>query len=478
MELKRDIYVDLLNWKENHSKQVLLLEGCRQVGKTHIIKKFAREQYKRVIYINLSDDSGKRLLECYKKLYEDIRNNKININNNYLKELFKRYDDNFVDSSDTIIVIDEIQESYKVYNKIRGFSKELESHVVVTGSYLGRIVNNKEFWLLVGDVYTIQVYPLSFEEFLKAFDLFDVYLNLDFFGGSDEEDYEKISNMFSVYSVVGGYPEVVAKLEETGNIMECENIISNIIKTFCKELTKYFGDNSINVSIFNHILRSINKLLTNKKKVFKEDSFNEALQKVLSKGHYSNISKEVLNRAVSWLESANIIGYCNKIINCNINDFKVKQRCFFTDLGVATHLLNLLGVLNFDEISLRNEIFVFNCLARSENKTPSFSTLNKGELDFLVKSKYDSKLYGIQVKSSKNSEKTISDALRLNKIDYALYLKEGTFGGIDKEKKIITVPIYLFERFKFDIGERVLEHEINNIFKLLNVNDLKIALYE
>lgn len=41
-------------------------------------------------------------------------------------------------------------------------------------------------------------------------------------------------------------------------------------------------------------------------------------------------------------------------------------------------------------------------------------------------------------------------------IDYALYLKGNTLGGIDKEKNVVTIPIYLFERFKFDMGERVL----------------------
>ena len=233
MELERDIYVDLFHWKKNHSKQVLLLEGARQVGKTHIIKRFAREQYKHVIYINLSDDSGELFLEYYKNLHEDIRNHKFSINDNSLKELFKRYDEKFIDSSNTIIIIDEIQESYNIYNKIRGFSRELESHVVVTGSYLGRVVNNKEFWSPVGDVYAMEVYPLSFEEFLKAFDLFESYLKLDLYGSSDKKDYEKISSMFSVYSVIGGYPSVVVTLKETGDILECRKIISNIIRIFC-----------------------------------------------------------------------------------------------------------------------------------------------------------------------------------------------------------------------------------------------------
>ena len=51
IELKRDIYEELLQWKENNSGLVLEVEGARQVGKTYILDKFAREQYQKYIYI-------------------------------------------------------------------------------------------------------------------------------------------------------------------------------------------------------------------------------------------------------------------------------------------------------------------------------------------------------------------------------------------------------------------------------------------
>ena len=47
MELKRDIYRKLLAWKSKSNHKVLELEGARQVGKTYILDKFAKKEYKK-----------------------------------------------------------------------------------------------------------------------------------------------------------------------------------------------------------------------------------------------------------------------------------------------------------------------------------------------------------------------------------------------------------------------------------------------
>ena len=65
LELKRDIYEKLIEWKKQDSGKVLELNGARQVGKTFILDKFARENYKRYFYINMMQTSGKEFVECY-----------------------------------------------------------------------------------------------------------------------------------------------------------------------------------------------------------------------------------------------------------------------------------------------------------------------------------------------------------------------------------------------------------------------------
>lgn len=64
MELKRDIYRKLLAWKSKSNHKVLELEGARQVGKTYILDKFAKKEYKSHLYINMIGSSGKDFLQC------------------------------------------------------------------------------------------------------------------------------------------------------------------------------------------------------------------------------------------------------------------------------------------------------------------------------------------------------------------------------------------------------------------------------
>ena len=67
MELKRDIYEKLLDWKKRDSHKVLELRGARQVGKTYILNKFAQENYKTFLYINMVQTTGAEFLACLEK---------------------------------------------------------------------------------------------------------------------------------------------------------------------------------------------------------------------------------------------------------------------------------------------------------------------------------------------------------------------------------------------------------------------------
>ena len=104
IELKRDIYEELLKWKKRSSGLFLELEGARQVGKTYILDKFAREQYQQYIYINMIGESGEYFLECYEKAYH--RRNVQDEAENGMTAVLKTYASDFVYSRETIVFID------------------------------------------------------------------------------------------------------------------------------------------------------------------------------------------------------------------------------------------------------------------------------------------------------------------------------------------------------------------------------------
>ena len=104
--LERNAYNQLLKWKQRVNHATLEVSGARQVGKTYIVNKFADEQYKRKIYINLLDFTGELFLEKYEDLRNEIKNGLVCDNPVY--ELIRRVNPDFEDTPDTIVIIDEI----------------------------------------------------------------------------------------------------------------------------------------------------------------------------------------------------------------------------------------------------------------------------------------------------------------------------------------------------------------------------------
>ena len=190
--LKRQVYDRFLTWKNHSDHSTLEVSGARQVGKTYIVNKFADEQYKQKIYVNLLEFSGEIFIEHYNDLRKEIKEGLSCENPVY--ELIKRYRPDFIDSGDTVIIIDEIQESSAIYNRIREFTRLLKSDFIVTGSYLGRILN-KEFKYSAGDLDSIEIQTLNFEEFLIAMGKDSLYECVDLYGGSEEAIYEELSEI-------------------------------------------------------------------------------------------------------------------------------------------------------------------------------------------------------------------------------------------------------------------------------------------
>jgi len=452
MYLKRKVYDRLVDWKEK-SRLTLEVTGARQVGKTYIIRKFAEENFRKVIYINMLEDSGNEFLECLKKARQwepgQDRPKKP------LHQAFLFYDKGFVDEESTVVIVDEIQESATVYNLIREFTRSFRCRFIVTGSYLGRVLN-KEFKLSAGDLTSIRIETLTFEEFMSALGLEEIYKRLGMYGDSEPEDYEKAEKAYEIYCQIGGYPAVVTEYLETRSFLKCREKLEDVIRLFCSESIRYFED-ILDTTVYDNLFCSVSRLLLREKKGLDENSVSENLQKLVAHEYDSNISKAVCNRAINWLQSAGILDFAGKITECRILDFKARSRCFFTDLGLTGYFLRKVGADKAAVHGLLQENFVYLELRRRVERmdeialeTPAFATYKGGEIDFLVKSLAgNEKSYAVEVKSGKNQAATGRRALEDGKVDCLLLLKGNTQGGI--AKSIYTIPVYLFPKFRFDL---------------------------
>lgn len=452
MYIKRNVYQQLMDWKNESSNSTLEVRGARQVGKTYIINKFADENFKHKIYINLFELSGKQFLECYNRATAWMPGTPRP--EHPLHDAFCLYDQSFEDTDDTVIIIDEIQESADIYNRIREFTRQFQCHFIVTGSYLGRVLE-PEFRFSSGDVTSVTIYTLSFEEYLAAADieLFRMYLLIGNSVFEDKNYYEQLKQLYNIYCQIGGYPAVVEKYLSSGSLEIATKELRRIIETFLNESMRYFTD-ILDVSVFADIFINICRILAREKKGLEQDSIGEELQKLVVKDSTSNISKATVVRAINWLYHSGIIGFCGKIVELDILDFKPGRRCYFMDLGIANFYMTQAGLDKASINGTLNENYVYINLVKRLDfpqqiafETPAFATYKNGEIDFYVQSLKERTRYVVEVKSGKQSGNTAKKALCDGKADYLLYLKGNTHGGV--EGKIITRPIYALERFHF-----------------------------
>lgn len=452
IEFDRDIYKKISEWKNEYNKnKVLFIEGARQIGKTHVIDNFVNNNFKKIIKINLMTED-KELLNLIdaqiikERLKGKLKREEVNFNH----ELFKRFSPSFEDCEDFVIVIDEIQEDYKMFNRIRQFAREFKAKFIVTGSYLGLTIMREEFKQSAGDTVTIQMNPMNFSEFIKACGKYELYESLDLYGNSNKEDYDEIQKYFNDYLKVGGYPESVERYILTGNADT--SYYEELIETILTESQKYFNLDSIQGTLVDYnslesCIYGITRLLLKEKKGLENGNYISELKKIM-KDKNMKITEANYNLAMAWIDRAGLINDCCKVIDFKFNEKTFNQRFYFNDVGLSNYLFNIYNENkgNKSEINgLVNETFVFNELRKI--RKPNFGIYNKGELDFVYFDKETSLLYGIEVKAGKNSGGTITSALQDGKIDRALYCKGNTYGGIDGKK--ITIPIYLFPRFKF-----------------------------
>ena len=262
IDLERKASSKLLAWKNKLNHSTLEVSGARQVGKTYLVNKFADREYKRKIYVNLLELSGELLVRHYRDLIQNMKQGERYENPVY--ELIKRYDPTFVDDSDTVVIIDEIQESVDIYNRIREFTRNLACDFIITGSYRGRIMND-DFKYSAGDLDAIDIQTLSFEEFLMALGKEKLYQQLDLYGNSSENTYRELEELYHIYCTIGGYPAVVLTYMETGSISQCQLTLEKIVRLFANESRRYFKD-ILEYDSYENLFTSVARLLVREKK--------------------------------------------------------------------------------------------------------------------------------------------------------------------------------------------------------------------
>ncbi|MCA1760512.1 MAG: AAA family ATPase, partial [Bacteroidales bacterium] len=207
--MERSAYNNLTDWKKSTNRKPLIVQGARQVGKTYLIKAFGKKEYSNFISLNFEQD--KKLHSLFEK----------SLSPESIIENISLYLGKQIIPKDTLLFFDEIQAVPAALTSLKYFCEQApEFHIVAAGSLLGVSVG-KENSFPVGKVNFMNLYPMSFMEFLKASgeELLEEKLdNIKSANPLPEIVHSKLIDLLKMYLYLGGMPEVI------GNYLENKNI--------------------------------------------------------------------------------------------------------------------------------------------------------------------------------------------------------------------------------------------------------------
>ena len=425
--MKRKIYDELVNWKNEHIETPLMVLGARQIGKTYIIKEFCEKEFSNYIYINLLEQE--EIVSIFKE--------PINITDKIRRmELSLGYT---IDFENTIIFFDEVQESEEIISSLKYFCESnIAYKIICAGSLLGVKINRFHSSFPVGKVIMTTMYPLDFEEFLWAMDkeIFIVEIKKCYQNNEKMSDviHEKLLDYYRMFLCVGGMPKMVLSLQENQNILNVDRtIIANIIVAYLSDMNKYI--NNITEGIKNEaIYNSIPSQLANPSNKFQFSKIN------------NNARKRDYEISLDWLLSSKMIIKSNAIkkVEIPLKGFIDEDvfKLYLSDVGILTSLLEL----KYEDIMLNKEFMYKGVLAESYVATELirkqnlyyWQSENRSEIDFLLYNKKG--IIPIEVKANiNNNSKSLNYYMEKYKPAYAIRISSRNFGF---ENNIKSVPLY------------------------------------
>ena len=231
--MERLVMSHLVEWKNSKYRKPLLLKGVRQVGKTWILKEFAKRHYKNIAYFNFDENPE------YKQFFENTKDVDRILQNLLLASGERLTWDS---PQDTLIVFDEIQECPNAINTLKYFSENTPHyHVACAGSLLG-IALSKPVSFPVGKVDFLEIQPMTFTEFLMANgdeNLVAYSNSLKSIEPVPEAFFNPLYEKLKMYFVTGGMPESVRSWTQDRDIDLVQRVLSNILGAYERDFAKH-----------------------------------------------------------------------------------------------------------------------------------------------------------------------------------------------------------------------------------------------
>lgn len=223
---------NLTEWykRPHNRRKPLMIRGARQVGKSTLVRNFAKKMGLVLHELNLE-----RFIELepvFKSFNTTLIQKELSV---YLKSRFP--------IPNSLLFLDEIQAVPSAIPALRYLYEDLpDLPIIAAGSLLEFVLSDHTFSMPVGRIEYLHLYPMSFQEFLIG--LGDTFLT-DWIKNYHVGDpcpfaaHQALVRHQREYLFVGGMPEAVAVFLEQKNILDLMRVQEIILTTYQDDFSKY-----------------------------------------------------------------------------------------------------------------------------------------------------------------------------------------------------------------------------------------------
>ncbi len=390
MRIERDIINKFKAWKDTPDRKPILLRGARQIGKTWAMETFGKECFKYCVKFDF--DHQPELKSVFQQTKDPQR---------LIKELML-YCDQPIVAGETLIIFDEIQECEEALNSLKYFCEEApQYHVIAAGSLLGVAVKKRRMAVPVGKVKIINMYPITFKEFLQASDIrtYEYIDSLEEIHHLPEIIMNKLRTEYRRYQVSGGMPEAVVALLQNKGIGEVESVLQAILDLYELDFAKYAEPREI--PRIHAVWHSLPAQLSKENRKF--------VWKVIKTGARSKDYED----ALMWLEDAGMI---YRIFNISKPGMPISAyeetdafKVYACDCGLLRRLAHLPAsvvtdpIANYTEFkgAMAENAVLQSIMSLSDNQKPYYWTSSAtAEVEFVIQ--WNAEIIPIEVKAEDN----------------------------------------------------------------------------
>ncbi len=433
----RKIIKYLLEWKKRSNRKPMVLRGARQVGKTSAVLIFAEKYFKNIIHLNLEKAEYLRLVKS------DLSLNEFLI-------LLKAEFNQVIIPGETLIFIDEIQNSPFLIKLLRFFYEERpELHVLAAGSLLEAKIEKEGFSFPVGRVEFCYIYPLDFFEYLGAkgeTELLKILQEMSLDKPIPDAVHELALKNFYGYAMIGGMPEVVSEYLKNNDINRVKAIFAGLFTGYIEDVYKYASH--AEAKYLSYIIETAPLFAGN--------------HITYEKFGGSNFRSREMSLAFALLEKVMLLSQIRATQSKGlplIRKEKKAKKLIYLDVGLVNHRMNILNdylsLTDFDQFyqgRLAEQIVAQNLFSLFIDAPAEIFYWARdkeegcAEVDFCLN--FAGRALGVEVKSGKTGRlKSLFIFSKQNPKNQLLRVYSGKLKEEKlQEAKLISLPFYLLPR--------------------------------